>query len=168
MSNVLKCVATHTNKPRRTQANWTCISLARQLALEVASSTTNYPSSDWRLLCSTGSMIISRFQTSGKVSKKSSQMPSNSFQYISGSKLWAAISTLVSSLPRNNKRVLVEAGSGKERGHRSRVLLTKAEGLSRLIYVAQSVHLDPKLGISVDQLLFFYGSVQYSILENLL
>ncbi len=53
---------------------------------------------------------------------------------------------------------------------RDRVLLTKAEGLSRLIYVTQSVHLDPKLGKSVDQLLFnfFYGSVQYIILENLL
>ncbi len=34
---------------------------------------------------------------------------------------------------------------------RGRVLLTKAEGLSRLIYVAQSVPLDPKLGKSVDQ-----------------
>ncbi len=34
---------------------------------------------------------------------------------------------------------------------RDRVLLTKAEGLSRLIYVTQSVHLDPKLGKSVEK-----------------
>jgi len=42
----------------------------------------------------------------------------------------------------------------KDLSLRDRVLLTKAEALSRLIYVAQSVHLDPKLGQSVDQLLF--------------
>ncbi len=40
----------------------------------------------------------------------------------------------------------------KDLSLRGRVLLTKT--LSRLIYVAQSVHLDPKLGQSVDQLLF--------------
>lgn len=37
---------------------------------------------------------------------------------------------------------------------KGRVLLTKAEGLSRLIYVAQSVPMDPKLGTRVDKLLF--------------
>lgn len=116
MSNVLKCVATHTNKPLRSQANCTWISLAGQLALDLASSTANYSSSDWRFLCSTGSMLISRLHTNGQVCKKSNQTPSNSFQYISGSKLWAAIGTLVSSLPRNNKRVLSEAGSGEKWG----------------------------------------------------
>ncbi len=37
---------------------------------------------------------------------------------------------------------------------RGRVLLMKAEDLSRLMYVTQSVPLDPKLGKRVDQLLF--------------
>ncbi len=48
----------------------------------------------------------------------------------------------------------------------ARVLLTKAEGLSKLIYVAPSVPLDPKLCKSVDQLLFHFlwkRSIHYII-----
>lgn len=47
---------------------------------------------------------------------------------------------------------------------RGRVLFTKAEGLSRLIYAAQSVHLEPKLGKIIDQTLFNFlwkNSIHY-------
>lgn len=43
---------------------------------------------------------------------------------------------------------------GKGGSLKGRVLLSKAEGISRLTYAAQSLHLDNKIGKAVDQMLF--------------
>lgn len=111
---VLKCAATHTNKPLRPEANWTCVSLASQLALDQTSSTADDSCLHSRLLRSAAWVLISRLRTNGEVCKKSNQTPSNLLQNISGNKLRAAIGPLVSSLPTNNKRGLNKAGSKEE------------------------------------------------------
>lgn len=110
----LECAATHTNRHLRSQANWTWVSLASQLALDQTSSITDFPCLHSRLFVSTASMSIARLKTNGQMCKKSYQSPSNLLQNISGSKLWAAIGPLLSSLPTNNKRGLNKAGSKEE------------------------------------------------------